>query len=162
MKIKTLNMQLFFWSEVTEHLAIAVAVSLSLLLTGGLPRVGFLLSCRPTPAEPCGVANSRISPVLVAGAVPGWSTSLLGLVKITIWWSSPRPMPPEFSRVSKSASRSSDVCPVIRVSDMAPCVSPEGRDRPSPDFDCLTGAAGGEGHRLRCWRLRVVNSSQSL
>lgn len=87
------------------------------VLTGGLPKAG-LLSWSPTSAGPCGVANSRISPVLV-GAAAGWSPSLLGLVKITIWWSSPRSILPEFSRVSKSANRSSDVCPVIRVSDMA-------------------------------------------
>lgn len=89
-------------------------------LTGGLPRTGRLLSWSPTSAGPCGVAKSRISPVLV-GAVAGWSPSLLGLVMITIWWSSPRSMLPEFSRVSKSANRSSDVCPVIRVSDIAVC-----------------------------------------
>lgn len=88
------------------------------------------------------MANSRISPVLV-GAVAGWSPSLLGLVMMTIWWSSPRSMLPEFSRVSKSASRSSDVCPVIRVSDMALC--PRGRGgAASLDFD-------DGGLKLRCW-----------
>lgn len=89
-------------------------------LTGGLPRTGRLLSWSPTSAGPCGVAKSRISPVL-EGALAGWSPSLLGLVMITIWWSSPRSILPEFSRVSKSANRSSDVCPVIRVSDIAVC-----------------------------------------
>lgn len=89
-------------------------------LTGGLPRDGLLLSWIPTSAGPCGVANSRISPVLV-GAGAGWSPSLLGLVIITIWWSSSKLILPEFSKVSKSANRSSDVCPVIRVSDIAVC-----------------------------------------
>lgn len=88
------------------------------LLTGGLPRAGRRLSGSPTSAGPCGVANNKISPVLV-GADPGWSPSLLGLVMITIWWSSLRLILPEFRRVSKSAKRSSDVCPVIRVSDIA-------------------------------------------
>lgn len=88
------------------------------VLTGGLPRAGRRLSWSPTSAGPCGVANSRISPVLV-GADPGWSPSLLGLVMITIWWSWLRSILPEFSRVSKSAKRSSDVCPVIKVSDIA-------------------------------------------
>lgn len=86
------------------------------LLTGGLPRAGLLFSW--TSAGPCGVAKSSISPVLV-GAMVGWIPSLLGLVMITIWWSSPRLILPEFSRVSKSARRSSDVWPEIRVSDMA-------------------------------------------
>lgn len=56
---------------------------------------------------------------MLVGADPGWSPSLLGLVMITIWWSSLRLILPEFRRVSKSAKRSSDVCPVIRVSDIA-------------------------------------------
>lgn len=105
------------------------------LLTGGLPSVGRLLSWTPTSAGPCGVANSRISPVLVGAAV-GWSPSLLGLVMITIWWSSLRSMLPEFSRVSKSASRSSDVCPVIRASDMVVC---ERR----PGAGCCWGSGSG-------------------
>lgn len=146
--IMILSMQWIPLVRVHSHLAQAV-LSLSLLLTGGLPRVGFLLSCRPTPAGPCGVANSRISPVLVAGAVAGWSTSLPGLVKITIWCSSPRSIPPELSRVSKSASRSSDVWPVIRVSDMAPCPPPHSHTgksfRPSPDFDCQAGGRRSQG-----------------
>lgn len=91
-----------------------------IILTGGLPSAGRRLSWSPTSAGPCGVANNKISPVLV-GADPGWSPSLLGLVMITIWWSSPRSILPEFSRVSKSAKRSSDVCPVIKVSDIAVC-----------------------------------------
>ncbi|KAF3860057.1 hypothetical protein F7725_000312 [Dissostichus mawsoni] len=53
-------------------------------------------------------------PVLVGAAI-GWSPSLLGLVMITIWWSSARSMLPEFSRVSKSANRSSDAAPANRA-----------------------------------------------
>lgn len=90
------------------------------LLTGGLPRAGRLLSWMPTSSGPCGVTNTRSSPVLV-GAAAGWDPSLVGLVMITIWWSSPRSILPELSNVSKSANRSSDVCPVIRVSDIAMC-----------------------------------------
>lgn len=98
------------------------------LLTGGLPSAGRRLSWSPTFAGPCGVANNKISPVLV-GADPGWRPSLLGLVMITIWWSSTRSMLPEFSRVSKSAKRSSDVCPVIKVSDIALCFTGLWRSR---------------------------------
>lgn len=111
-------------------------------LTGGLPRVGRLLSWSPTSAGPCGVANSRISPVLV-GAAAGWSPSLLGLVMMTIWWSSPRLILPEFSKVSKSANRSSDVCPVIRVSDMA--VSQ------TAPLDWTLEVVGGLACKPRCW-----------
>lgn len=104
--------------QTTSLIAFICSLSLTSLLTGGLPRAGRLLSWTPTSTGPWGVANSRISPVLV-GAAAGWSPSLLGLVMITIWWSSPKLMLPEFSRVSKSANRSSDVCPVISASDMA-------------------------------------------
>lgn len=114
------------------------------LLTGGLPRAGRLLSWIPTSAGPCGVAKSRISPVLV-GAAAGWSPSLLGLVMMTIWWSSPRSILPEFSKVSKSANRSSDVCPVIRVSDIAV------RHRAVS----LHWALGALGHKLICCSLAV-------
>lgn len=103
---------------IPPQIPLSLSFNFPALLTGGLPRVGLLLSWSPTLAGPCGVANSRISPVLLE-AEAGWSPSLLGLVIITIWWSWPSSKLPEFSKVSKSASRSSDVCPVTKVSDIA-------------------------------------------